>query len=250
MSGRALRRYWPWTQVLDAWLRDARLMTRWLHALGAHAGLLAQVASEIPARLPELPPLPPWNRRHAASSCWRRSARVLRDAAARQPLVIVLDDLHWADLPTLQLLLFVAQDLYDARLLLVATYRDAELTPRPSRCVDAGGPRAPAVLPALSLRGLPRPQVAQLVALVAGQAQSPGLVDAVYAETEGNPFFVTEVARLLAAEGELDAGAGGFRQAPGPGERARRDQSPARPALAGLQSGAVRRRVIGRSLRR
>lgn len=199
--------YWPWTQVLNGWLRslgDDALA----EAVRAHAGPLAQISSELSARVSAPLPLPPPAPEARHFQLLAAAGALLRDAAARQPLVIVLDDLHWADLPTLHLLLFVAQDLYDARLLLVATYRAAEMTgEHPGAAILADLARQ-AYCRRLSLRGLPKPQVAQLVALVSGQAQPPSLVDAVYAETDGNPFFVTEVARLLATERELNAGTG------------------------------------------
>jgi DNA-binding CsgD family transcriptional regulator/tetratricopeptide (TPR) repeat protein len=204
--------YWPWTQVLRAWLREVDDGTL-RAATGPKAALLAQLIPDIQQRVADLPALPAMEPEALRFQLLAATGALIRIAATRQPLVIVLDDIHWADTPSLQLLRFLASEIRDDQVLLVANYRDVEL--------DRGHPATPIVADIahepncrrVTLRGLPKPQVARFVALVTGQAQSPALVDAVYAETDGNPFFVTEVVRLLAEEGQLDDGAGaGFRR--------------------------------------
>ena len=70
-------------------------------------------------------------------------ASFLKTASQRQPLVLILDDLHWADKPSLLLLQFVARELSGARLLLVGTYRDVELSRQhPSAAAIRGGAAA------------------------------------------------------------------------------------------------------------
>ncbi len=134
-------------------------------------------------------------------------ATFLANASASRPLVVVLDDLHWADEPSLLLLEFIARGLSSSSLLLIGTYRDVELGRHHplSRVLGelSGLERCCRVL----LRGLGEAEIATYVERSAGTAAPPTLVAEVHRQTEGNPFFVGEVVRLLASEGALD-GAG------------------------------------------
>ena len=95
--------------------------------LGSGAADIAQVVSEVRERLPDLPQLPRMEAEQARFRLFDSIATFLRNATTRQPLVLVLDDLHWADTPSLLLLQFVARELDARRLLLVGTYRDVEV---------------------------------------------------------------------------------------------------------------------------
>jgi AAA ATPase domain len=132
-------------------------------------------------------------------------ASFLRAAAARRPLLLILDDLHWADAPSLALLRFVARELKHATAsLVVGIYRHTE--------ADTGQPLVATLADLtrgqhhrqLLLGGLNEQEVASFVALVAGAESSPEPA-AVHQQTDGNPFFVTEVVRLPASQGHLGA---------------------------------------------
>jgi tetratricopeptide (TPR) repeat protein len=140
--------------------------------------------------------------------------------------VIVLDDLHAADEPSLLLLQFVARQLGESRLLIVGAYRDIDPTPAdPLRTTLMELAREP-VTRSLELAGLGEPEVARFLELAAPGAPAAALAPAVHAETEGNPLFVGEILRLLAAEQRLDE-----------------------PATAPLAIPQSVREVIGRRLR-
>ena len=79
-------------------------------------------------RLPDLPPAPQLEPDQARFRLFDSISAFLKTASQRQPLVLVLDDLHWADQPSLMLLQFVARELGGARLLIIGTYRDRELS--------------------------------------------------------------------------------------------------------------------------
>ncbi|MEE8385973.1 MAG: AAA family ATPase, partial [Dehalococcoidia bacterium] len=124
-------------------------------------------------------------------------------AARAQPLLLTLEDLHWADEPTLLLLQHMAQRLQEMAVLIVGTYRDVEL--------DVDRPLA-AILEELlrrrlayrlALKRLPESGVSAMMQALSGQDPPEALVDVVYSETEGNPFFVEEVFQHLAEEGKL-----------------------------------------------
>ena len=117
-----------------------------------------------------------------------------------QPLLIVLEDLHWADRGTLDLLTYLARNLEGARLLVVGTYRDVEV----NRSHPLSG--ALAELQRVSsfdrvlLRGLSAEEVQRMLAAISGQDIRWGFAEAVHRQTEGNPLFVQEVIRYFAEE--------------------------------------------------
>jgi DNA-binding SARP family transcriptional activator len=192
--------YWPWVQSLRAHVRDsgtAALRSQ----LGAGAADLAQIVPELRERFPDLPePLAPESE-GARFRLFDAIAEFLRNAAESRPIVLVLDDLHAADAPSLLLLRFLARALGSTRLLLLVAYRDVD--PVPGRSLTdmlAEVAREPAAR-RLSLVGLSEREVAEYVELTASELASPELVVALHDEAEGNPLFVGEIVRLLAVEG-------------------------------------------------
>jgi predicted ATPase len=123
---------------------------------------------------------------------------LLRRLASEQPLLVILDDLHAADLASLDLLQLVASDLRGAPILIVGTYREVEAR---------RNPRIAALLAKVGREGSVRPlgrldrgAVTRWVEEVLGAAP-PSLAEAVFGATEGNPLFVEAVVQLLAARG-------------------------------------------------
>jgi DNA-binding CsgD family transcriptional regulator len=173
------------------------------HDLGAGAADIAQLVSAVRDRIPDLPTPPPLEPEAARFRLFDSLAGFLRTAAARRPLLLLLDDLHWADVPSLALLRFMSRELEGAGPLVVGSYRHTE--------VNQGHPLLAAVADLtrgqhrwLLLGGLDQREVADFVTLVAGAEPSAELAAEVYRQTDGNPFFVTEVVRLLASRGRLD----------------------------------------------
>jgi hypothetical protein len=118
-------------------------------------------------------------------------------AAAAEPLVVVIDDLHWADTGSIRLLTFVAAAIRDARCMLFATYRPDEL---------AGGDRAELarVGTTLAVPPLPAGEAATLLRLAVGADVSLDAVAAIAARSGGNPLFVWEFGQLMAQSGRRD----------------------------------------------
>ena len=120
--------YWPWVQVGRAWGRS--------NDVAALAEVLAGAGSELVRLFPELPgilgqqapELPAVADESAQFRLFDSYVSFLRAASQDSPLVIVLDDIHWADKPTLLLLQHLAREVSNAGLLVVGTYRDTELS--------------------------------------------------------------------------------------------------------------------------
>jgi DNA-binding SARP family transcriptional activator len=125
---------------------------------------------------------------------------LVRGAAAERPLVVVLDDIQWADLASLELLAYLSGQLVDSPVLLACTVRQLEVG-RNDAVVEtlASLSRVPATRRIL-LRGLSPRATAELVASATGRRMEPEVTAAIQQRAEGNPFFATELARLLAAE--------------------------------------------------
>lgn len=172
--------------------------------IGAGAGSIAEIVEEIRERLPHSKPAPALEPEAARFRLFDAVMSLLRNIGRRQPVVLILDDLHWADQASLRLLEFVAGELKGVRLLLVGTYRDAEISRKhPLSRTLAELTRHGSIL-RMTLHGLSQEDVTRFIdTLLNGAAPPPGLVEAVYGQTEGNPLFVTEVVRLLVQEGRL-----------------------------------------------
>jgi predicted ATPase/DNA-binding SARP family transcriptional activator len=209
--------YWPWIQSLRAYVRETEsdaLRTQ----LGTGAADLAQLLPELRDRFPDLPERPAVESEGARFRLFEAASSFLHSAARAQPLVLVLDDLHAADEPSLLLLRFVAREISDSRVLVLCAYRDVDPTLQdPLTSALAELVREPHTAQ-IELAGLSEPAVAAYVELATGNEAAPQLVRAVHAETEGNPLFVAEVVRLLDAEGRISE-ADAHRRIP-PGVRA------------------------------
>jgi DNA-binding SARP family transcriptional activator len=192
--------YWPWVQSLRGYVRDADP-----EALGAQLGHgvaeLAQIVPELRGRFPDVPSPPPLDSESARFRLFDATVEFLRNASESRPIVLVLDDLHAADTPSLLLLQFLARELGSMPVLLLGAYRDVDPIPgQPLAEMLAEVVREP-VSRRLALGGLSKQAVKEYVELTASEIDSPEVVTALYEETEGNPLFVGETVRLLALEG-------------------------------------------------
>jgi class 3 adenylate cyclase/tetratricopeptide (TPR) repeat protein len=122
---------------------------------------------------------------------------------ARTPVLLVLDDLHWADSSTLQLLAFLARRHGEHHLLMLGTYRETDLARTHPLAETLADLRRERLVERVSLHGLDAETVAALIGAIGGQTPPADFAALVYAETEGNPFFVEEVLVHLAESGAL-----------------------------------------------
>ena len=121
------------------------------------------------------------------------------DRAATAPVLLVLEDLHWADTSSLDLLVFLAHNVGDQQVLLLGTYRaDEPASAERMRRLEDGVRRSGSTL-VLELGPLERDELTALLAAHADESLPAALTDTIVARSEGNPFFAEE---LLAAAGE------------------------------------------------
>jgi class 3 adenylate cyclase len=202
-EGEGAPAYWPWAQALRSFVRDADPVgLAW--ELGPSAPEVAQLVPEVRDRLGDVPEPPELEPDQARFRLFDSVTTFLRNASGSRPLVIVLDDLHWADEPSLLLLKFVARNLSDTGLLVVGTYRDVELGRHHPLAMTLAELNEIEQTRRVTLRGLDFGAIERFIEMTAGIEPPPGLAAAVHEQTEGNPFFLGEVVRLLASEQRLD----------------------------------------------
>jgi class 3 adenylate cyclase len=192
--------FWPWVQALRSYLPEAGAESL-RRELGRGAADVAQILPELHEILTDLPVPPPADSDGARFRLFDSLASFLRSAAASRPVVIVLDDLHAADTPSLLLLRFVAGELAESRILIVACYRDVDPMLSDALAAMLAELRRERTTRFVSLAGFAAPDVARFVKLSTGLDPNETLVSTIHRETEGNPLFVGELLRLLAAEG-------------------------------------------------
>jgi tetratricopeptide (TPR) repeat protein len=184
--------------------------------LGTGAAEVARIVSEVRDRVPvELrdatdPEDDRWRLLNAVST-------FLRNAASVQPLVIVLEDLHWSDRGTLDLLLHVARNLEGARLLIVGTYRDVEVDRTHPLSATLADLRRIGTFLRIPLRGLTVDEVHRMYEAIRGNSVPWAQAELVHRQTEGNPLFVQEVLRYLVEEGIVVREGGQYVAPEGPG---------------------------------
>ena len=202
--------YAPVVEIMEATIRGVSRETLAI-AFGDTAPELARMVPELRRIFPDLPPpleLPPEQERRYLFNCF---TEFIERASHLQPLLFILEDVHWADEPTLLLLQHVAQRLSSMPIMLLATYRDVELdVERPlARTLEELHRRR--LAHRISLSRLPKDGVSEMLSALAGRDAPPKLVNAVYNETEGNCFFVEEVFQHLNEEGKLFDPSGAWR---------------------------------------
>ena len=197
--------FWPWSEAIRSYVMQADPVgLRW--QLGSRAADIAQIVPELAERLGDIgePKAIDSDSEQARFRLFDSVATFLGGASRSRPLVLVLDDLHWADEPSLLLLRFVARRLAGTGLLVIGTYRDVELGrhhPLAETLADLAGVDATR---RIALRGLDSAAIASYIELTAGVDRPPAdLAAAIHDQTAGNPFFIGEVVRLMAAEGRL-----------------------------------------------
>ncbi len=191
--------YWLWVQIVRAYISTVDLH-QLRTELGIGAADLAQVIPAVRERLPDLASSPRLEPEQERFRFFDSLTTFLKNVATRQPLLLVLDDLQWADTPSLLFLQFLVREITDTKLFLAITCRESEASQQPLLTQTLAAIARSSGSQTVHLRGLTNGEVARFMKLTTGQAPPPEVSVAVFQRTEGHPFFMTEVVRLLAAK--------------------------------------------------
>jgi hypothetical protein len=193
----------PFVEILEAALRSATAPHAFRAALGAEAAEIARLMPQLRRMFDDIPPplelQPEQSRRLLLLSI----TKVIERAAINRPLVLVLEDLQWADEGTLSLLHHLARSASEMRLMVIGTFREGEISPETSLGDTLSGLTRLHMLDRISLGGLSHKAVGDMVAALSGKEPPSSLVNLIYSNTEGNPFFVEELFHHLAEHGKL-----------------------------------------------
>ena len=179
-------------------------------ALGENAPEVAKLLPELRQKYPDIPDpvlLPPEQEQryllHGVCEFIERAANV-------QPMLLIFENLQWADESTIRLLLQLAQRIHNIPVLVIGTYRHEEVNPKSPLAGALPDLLRQRLAEELLLQRLTEASIAELLKGRAGTQPPPELVSLVYAETEGNPLFAEEVFRHLHEAGKLLADDGSF----------------------------------------
>ncbi|HEY8039594.1 MAG TPA: AAA family ATPase [Polyangiaceae bacterium] len=178
--------FWLWTQIFRAYT-------------SVHGGPATQQLGESIAPLMVGEPALSSS---AEFSAFDALTQFLVAAARKQPLLLVLDDVHWADQGSLRLLQFFARDIRGSAILIVGTYRDTALTGDEHARVLGGLLRESASL-SIPLRGLTLDEIPRFVEVTSGSPPSPAFAKALLERTGGNPLYLHQILKTDWAERAL-----------------------------------------------
>ncbi len=197
--------YGPWVEALGGFLAglDPARLSR---LVGDDAPPLAELFPSLRAALPGTAEPAPLRPSEARFRLYEAVARFLSRVAEKAPVLLALDDLHWADGETLALLRYVARASTRARLLILGAYREPDPDDATRRLATEllAVVRREADFTRIGVDGLSAAGVRQYLTALTGTPAPPRLARAVHDETAGNPFYLGEIVRQLLEAGRLD----------------------------------------------
>jgi len=201
----------PFVEILESAMAQASSQEAFRAALGNDAGEMARLMPQLRRLFPDIPPPMELSPEQSRRILFNAVVELLSRTAANGPMLLLFEDLHWADEGTLSLLNHIARSISTIPVLIVGTFRDNE--------VDAAGPLAQTldellrihILERISLRGLPQDAVAEMIHALSGKEPPRAVVNLIYSGTDGNPFFVEELYRHLVERDKLVDSSGEFR---------------------------------------
>jgi hypothetical protein len=203
--------YQPWVQALGYLVKEAPRLILDEH-VERYGGELARLIPDLRDRMPELPSPRESDPETERYLLYAAVAGLLEGAGEQEPLLLILDDLHWADAPTLSLLRHMVTAGVSMRVLVVGAYRDSELSQDHPLAVLLADLHREQGVERIKLMGLDAEDVLALMEAAAGHELDEGgreLAREITRETAGNPFFAGELLRHLTESGTIVQREGG-----------------------------------------
>jgi hypothetical protein len=201
--------YAPVVEALTAWVR-ATSTGEVIEVLGADAPIIGRVVPAVATVIPDLIVPAQLSAEDEARRLHDSIDQVLHRLSQRRPLVVVLDDLHWADGATVGLLRVMARTAVKNSLLVIGTYRDTDVDRRHPLGEALPIIRREVEPTRIDLEGLDHAAVKELLELIGEQEVPDGFADMLAQQSEGNPFFLREMLLHLVDEGALRLEDGGW----------------------------------------
>ncbi len=195
--------YLPFVEALRDWVHNqpAEVLRQMLATTAVE---LAKLAPEIEAALGPLEPNPPLTPEEERLRLFDNVSRFLQNLAEQRGLLVFFDDLHWADQGTLTMLHYLLRRLQNSRVLILGAYREIELDRKHPLSAALVSWNRERLVTRLQLSRFTLEECGLLLATMFSQEQiSAEFAQAIYRETEGNPFFIEEVAKALVDQGQI-----------------------------------------------
>ena len=199
--------YWPWIELIRG-LLSGRSDDEANHLLGENIGWLAQISPDA-ARFSSSAESSEMNRSASSPEEFRFQLfdallRTLRRASEAEPLLLIIEDIHWSDESSLYLLELLASSVGDSPIAFIFTSRDFEMADNPTALARTIGELVRwDVFSKIDLTRLSLEATGEQVASLGGDGGNRGLRDAIFNLSEGNPLFTAELIRLLTQKGKL-----------------------------------------------
>ena len=195
----------PWIEALDHYIEHAPEDVLRSH-VERHGGELTRLLPGLRRRVPDAPAPKDTDPETERYLLFGAALGLLIEASSTEPVMLLIDDLHWADKPTLALLKHVVGGSANERLLTLGTYRDSELSRQHPLTDTLADLRRESGVERISLDGLEERDVVAILEAAAGHDMDElglRLARQIAGDTNGNPFFVTELLRNLTESGAL-----------------------------------------------
>ncbi len=195
--------YWPWLRIIRSTI-DSSDYERLEAEMGAGAETIGEIVLELRNKLPTLAYPPAFDPASARFQLLDAITTYSKNVSSRWPMILIVEDLHWADASLLALLEHVAGSIAASELMAVGTYRDTKVSVEHPLTRTLGSFVRQEGFQSLQLGGLSLGEVGELVALSMPGHQSPVIVEEVHRRTEGNPLFVGELLKLMETNGPVE----------------------------------------------
>jgi DNA-binding CsgD family transcriptional regulator/tetratricopeptide (TPR) repeat protein len=193
--------YWPWVQILRAYVDASSLDEVRLNMGTAAKDIAALVPELLDASYSELPTTSAIADSSPARFRTFDAVRQFFHQATQQvPITLILDDLHWADAPSLSLLEFLSQELLRSRLLIVGTYRDTDTSRKAPLHSTLGTLSRDSDGQRVHLAGLSQIAIGEVAERLCDIRLPESAIKMIYQQTDGNPLFAIELIKVLIDE--------------------------------------------------
>ena len=197
--------YRPWIEALTHYVEHAPESVLRAH-VERHGGELTRMVPQLKERLPQVSSPRETDPDTERYLLWGAVVGLLREASASESLVIVLDDLHWADKPTLLLLKHLVSEGQGMHCLIIAAYRESDLARGHPLSAVLADLRSEQGVERIALKGLDEQNIVEIMENAAGHEldeASLGVARELQHETDGNPFYTAELLRHLLESGGI-----------------------------------------------
>ena len=198
-------------EILEAIMTSAPSPKAFRDALGSDGGEIARLMPQLRRMFPDIPAALEASPEQSRRILFAAINNLIMRAAQKMPVILLLEDLHWADEGTLSLLSHLAHSLSNAAVLVLGTYRDHELDPAGAYAKALDELLRFHLLERITISALPHDAVAAMLRDLSGREPPSAVVDFICSGTEGNPFFVEEMFQHLVERGQLLDSNGDFR---------------------------------------